>query len=83
MGKKRRKARGITGIDNVVRYPWVRWFAYKRPFLLRKRWEFFCQTHSMAVQVRNAAAMHGKKVSIKTVGDDLHITVTKKPRSRK
>lgn len=77
MGKKRIRA------DRVIRYPWDHWFALKRPFTLRKWVNFSCQTHSMAVQVRNAAKTRKKKVSIKTVGEDLHVTVTKKPRRRK
>ena len=75
MGKKRKD-------DAVIRYPWDRWFARKHPFPLRRGWEFLCQTHSMAVQVRNAAAARNKRVSIKIVGENLHVTIVKKKRRK-
>lgn len=56
----------------VVTYPWDRWFA-KSKFTLTKEVDFFCMTHSMIVQVRNAAASYGKSVSIK-VHDEAGVT---------
>ena len=37
------------------RYPWGRWLKRKRLVLVKGR-DFDCQPHSMAQQVRNAAA---------------------------
>ena len=61
----------------VNRYPWEKWFTKKGKkdgiFHLKRGREFTCQPHSMAQQVRNAAAARRVKVSIVIDGDQLSV----------
>lgn len=62
-----------------VRYPWDRWFGSasrrRRQFVLVKGKDYHCMSHSMSVQVRNAAAARGLRVSVHiSVYDTLSVT---------
>ena len=59
-----------------TRYPWPQWLKRQTPALeLRKGKDYFCQPHSMAQQVRNAAQRYGKRVSIRIDGGTITVTV--------
>lgn len=57
-----------------VRYPWDEWLAYKRPYRLKRGKDFRCMTHSMSVQIRNAAIARGMRVSVEIKGQYLWVT---------
>ena len=56
------------------RHPWDKWFGY-RQFALKKGRQYTCQSHTMAQQVRNAAAERDMKVSIRILGDRITVIV--------
>jgi len=47
----------------LIRYPWDKWF-HKKSFKLVRGEDYFCQPHSMAVQVRGAASKRGLSVHV-------------------
>jgi hypothetical protein len=55
-----------------LRYPWDTWLSKKRIRLKRGR-HYQCMTHSMGVQVRNAAIRRGIHVSVFIEEDGLVI----------
>ncbi len=57
----------------LPRYPWNRWLKRKRFRLVRGK-DFACMPHSMAVQVRNAAAKQSIRVSVTIDENILSIT---------
>lgn len=73
----------------AIRHPWDRWFCRgpyrdRGPFrrvCLRRIRDYDCMPHSMAVQIRNAAAARGLHVSVR-IEEDV-ITVTPLRRRRK
>ena len=64
----------VKGRGRTYRHPWDTWFS-KSSFQLKKGVHFDCQTHSMVVQVRNAATNRGLKVVIQLFDDTLTVTV--------
>lgn len=53
-----------------IRYPWEEWLRSGRKVRLTRGKDFWCMPHSMAVQIRNAAYKHKKKVRVRIeVGD--------------
>ena len=48
----------------LPKYPWDRWFRRKR-FTLVKNKDYDCMTHSMAIQVRQAAWKREIQVSVR------------------
>ena len=66
-----------------VRYPWDKWFGWKRCKLVRGK-DYHCQPHSMSVQIRNAAIQRGLRVKVEI--DEGTITVIKqgsKPKKKR
>ena len=59
-----------------VRYDWNRWFK-RKSFTLRKGKHYQCMPHSMAVQVRNAAARRGLVVRV-FIDEEGTLTVIRK-----
>jgi len=47
-----------------AKYPWNRWLNRKQKLTLRRGVDYHCQPHSMAVMIRNAAAVRGVRVSV-------------------
>lgn len=60
------------------RYPWVEWFAL--PEFVLSRDDYAGATHGMVQQIRSRAPSYGKRVSVQVRGDDIHVTVTDRPR---
>lgn len=58
-------------------YDWDKWLAYAR-FSLAKGKHYDCSTVSMAQQVRNAARVRDKRVSIVETDTGLNVTVRDK-----
>jgi hypothetical protein len=56
------------------RYPWDRWFSKSKLRLVRGK-HFYCQPHSMGVQLRVAAMHRGVAVSIRIQEDVLLVTI--------
>lgn len=67
-------------MQGSVRYPWDQWFKRRKFRLVRHR-QFNCQCHSMGVQVRNAAAKRGIRISINIDEDTDSLSVTVVSRS--
>ena len=57
----------------LLRYPWDKWFKRNKTVLVRGE-DYECQPHSMGVQVRDAAAKRGLRVSVEI--DEGTITAT-------
>lgn len=57
------------------KYPWEEWLSRRHTFRLKKGVDFDSAIHSMSVQIRQAAAERGKRVSVFIVDDTLMITV--------
>ena len=47
----------------IVRYPWDKWFKHHQ-FTIEKGKDYWCMTHCMSVQVRQAAIARGFRASI-------------------
>ena len=57
------------------KYPWEVWFARKEVFRLKRHVDFDAAPHSMSVQIRQAAANRGKRVSVLIENDVLLVRV--------
>jgi len=66
MAKKKKK--------KLPRYPWDKWFKREK-FTLKKGIHYDCMTHSMSVQVRNAARVRGFAVSVHINENTLNVEV--------
>jgi len=73
MAKSKQAAKQVK--PSTVRYPWDSWFTKCtfRSHKLTKGKDFQCQTHSMAVQIRNAAKKRNLGISVKIVDDVITI----------
>ena len=53
----------MTRVRTAYKYPWERWLKPRqRALILRRGKDYLCTTHSMAIQVRNAAARLGVEI---------------------
>jgi len=59
----------------MVRYPWDKWLSRKRKFKLLRGVDFFCQPHSMGMQIRNAATIRGLRAKVHILEDLLEVEV--------
>jgi hypothetical protein len=57
-----------------IRYPWPKWLTPEKRSLLKKGRDYDCQPHSMAQQIRNAAAKRDVVVSIHIDGEVISIS---------
>jgi hypothetical protein len=55
-----------------LRHPWKKWLRKKRLHLVRGR-DFYCQPHSMMIQIRGKATRIGCSVSVSIREDELFI----------
>lgn len=64
----------MMNTSTQIRYPWDQWFNCPQLRLVRGK-DFNGMPHAMAVQMRNAAAKRGLRVSVKIEEDTLIVTV--------
>ena len=60
---------------SVIRYPWKKWFK-RGKFTLHRGVDYFCQPHSMGVQIRSAAS--ARCLLIRVTINEGTITVTRR-----
>ena len=59
----------------MTKYPWKKWFARRRKFILRRGEHFDCTPKVMAQQFRTRSVIENKKVSIQIVQDTLVVEI--------
>ena len=71
---KKKKTKTKTKKETPKPHPFDKWFKHKQCKLIKGK-HFFCQPHSMSVQLRNAAHKRGVKISVHIQGEILIIKV--------
>lgn len=75
MPKSTKRKPGQMG--RMPKYPWDKWFSYKREFVLTQGVDFDCKVNSMSIFFRNMAKQRKVTAHITLNGESLHITLEK------